>query len=156
MKIIYTQSSLEIEGKSIFLAGPTPRDTNVQGWREKFLARFKEEGFTGTILVPEFKDLKDFTRDFAYDAQIEWEHEAMEIADIILFWIPRVLPDMPAFTTNTEYGYWLAKEPSKIRMGIPRISVKCDYIRYTAKKANILVHKIPTSLIKKTIKELNI
>jgi len=154
MKIIYAQSPLEIEGKSIFLAGPTPRSKDVQGWRKNFIERFKKEDFTGTLLVPEFEDLADFTKDFAYDKQIEWEHEAMEMADIILFWIPRELPDMPAFTTNTEYGYWLAKEPSKIRLGIPLRAVKCDYIRYTAKKEGIPAHKIPTSLIRQTIKDL--
>jgi len=155
IKVIYAQSPLDIEGKSIFLAGPTPRDANVKGWRQDFIERFKKHGFKGTILLPEFEDLKDFTKDFAYDKQIEWEHRAMQDADIILFWIPRVLPDMPGFTTNTEYGYWLAKEPSKIRLGIPQYAVKCDYIRFTAKQEGILVHKVPTSLIRQTIKELN-
>lgn len=26
---------------------------------------------------------------------------------VIMFWIPRSLPYMPAFTTNVEFGYWL-------------------------------------------------
>jgi hypothetical protein len=36
-----------------------------------------------------------------------WEREGLIKASVIFFWIPRGLPDMPAFTTNVEFGYWL-------------------------------------------------
>jgi nucleoside 2-deoxyribosyltransferase len=152
MKIIYAQSPIEIQGKSVFLAGPTPRSKDVKGWRKDFVNIFKDEGFEGTLLLPEFEDLKDFTVNFAYNKQIEWEHEAMERADIILFWIPRTLPDMPAFTTNTEFGYWIAKNPSKIKLGIPDFAVKCDYIKYMANKENIKINTESTTLISNVLK----
>jgi len=156
MKIIYTQSPIDIQGKSVFLAGPTPRSKDVIGWRKDIIKCFGDEGFEGTILLPEFEDLEDFTKNFAYDKQIEWEHEAMKIADIVLFWIPRELPDMPAFTTNTEFGYWLAKNPSKIKLGIPNFAVKCDYIKYMANKENIYVNNKMDMLVKGTIDSLQI
>lgn len=30
MKVIYAQEQIEIEGKSVFLAGPSPRDNDVE------------------------------------------------------------------------------------------------------------------------------
>ena len=36
-----------------------------------------------------------------------WDREGLIKASVIFFWIPRGLPDMPAFTTNVEFGYWL-------------------------------------------------
>ena len=36
-----------------------------------------------------------------------WERIALTDATVILFWVPRKLPDMAAFTTNVEFGYWL-------------------------------------------------
>ena len=151
MKVIYAQQPLETEGKTIFLAGPTPRKESVQSWRPEALIAFRDLNFDGTVLLPEFRDNKDWKNNFAYDNQIIWEQEAMELADIVLFWIPRSLPDMPAFTTNTEYGYWLAKDPVKIVLGIPKNAVKCDYIKYTAKQNLILVHTHLEDLVKYSV-----
>jgi len=89
-------------------------------------------------MIPEFQDSIGFIKNFAYDKQIEWELEAMEKADKIVFWIDRHLPDMSGFTTNTEFGYWIAKDPSKIVLGIPSDSERCDYIKYLANKNNVL------------------
>lgn len=36
-----------------------------------------------------------------------WERIGLTNASVIAFWIPRHLPNMPAFTTNVEFGYWL-------------------------------------------------
>jgi len=147
MKIIYAQEKIDIMGKSIFLAGPTPRKLDVQSWRPKALKMINESSFKGTVLLPEFKDRKNFTKNFAYDKQIEWELQSMKEADKIVFWIDRHLPDMPAFTTNTEFGYWVAKQPSKIILGIPDGSEKCDYIRYLAKENNIVVYETFSEII---------
>lgn len=140
MKTILAQQPINIEGKSIFLAGPTPRKLEVKSWRPKALKMINQSSFNGTVLVPEFQDRSDFTKNFAYDKQIAWELEAMEKADKIVFWIDRHLPDMPAFTTNTEFGYWVAKDPSKIILGIPEGSEKCDYIKYLATENDINIH----------------
>jgi len=135
-KLIYAQEALNYKGQAIFLAGPTPRSVDVKGWRDKAIEELRRCGFEGTILIPEMRN-KDYGDGFAYKEQIEWEHDAMEKSTVVLFWIPRRLPDMPAFTTNTEFGYWLAKAPGKIMLGIPDGAPKCDYIRYMANKEKI-------------------
>ena len=149
VKIIYAQTDINIEGKSIFLAGPTPRKESVTSWRPQAVFTLRKLGFNGTLLIPELEG--GWNQEFAYKSQIEWEMDAMEKADIVLFWIPRELPDMPAFTTNTEFGYWIAKEPSKIRLGIPEWAVKCDYIKYLAGKNDIDVYATFTDLAKQCL-----
>lgn len=147
INIIYAQQDINITGDAVFLAGPTPRSKDVLSWRPKFIEDMIRRGFKGTILIPEFEDPSSWTENFAYDKQIEWEMEAMDKADTIVFWIPRELPDMPAFTTNTEFGYWIAKDPSKINLGIPSDAVKCDYIKHLAKDNNIVCHNTTTDVI---------
>ena len=55
-----------------------------------------------------------------------WEREALTEATIIVFWIPRHLPDMPAFTTNVEFGYWLHSR--KILYDRPNDAEKIKYL----------------------------
>ena len=35
------------------------------------------------------------------------ERGALTNSTVIMFWIPRSLPDIPAFAVNEEFGYWL-------------------------------------------------
>lgn len=132
MEIVYAQQNFAVEGHSIFLAGPTPRDPNVKSWRPEALEILQRIGYSGTVFVPEMEG--GFNKEFAYGNQIEWEHEALEEASVIVFWIPRDLKDMPAFTTNIEFGYWLAKDPSKLAMGFPEDAEKMNYIEYCINK----------------------
>jgi len=150
MKLIYAQEKIEIEGKSVFLAGPTPRSKDVESWRPVALKMFNQSKFNGTIMLPEMRHGWD--QEYAYKSQIEWELEAMEKADMVLFWIPRHLETMPAFTTNTEFGIWIAKDPSKIRIGIPNSAVKCDYIKYLCLINDIKVHTYLNNLVESIVK----
>ena len=84
----------------IFLAGPTPRNHSVKSWRHEalqILARMKYNGF---VFVPE-----PFAKD--YDTQVEWEWNGLNIADIVVFWIPRNMEDMLGLTTNVEFGMFV-------------------------------------------------
>jgi len=141
MKLIYAQEKLDFQEKSIFLAGPTPRSNNVKSWRSELIKKLKKINYNGIVLIPEMRNPDDWKkeRNFAYDKQIKWEEEAMQKADIIVFWIPRKMDTMPALTTNIEFGYWYAKNPSKLIIGIPKDAEKCDYIRYKAKQKCIFV-----------------
>lgn len=60
-----------------------------------------------------------------------WEREALTNATIIVFWIPRTLPDMPAFTTNVEFGYWL--HTNKVIYGRPDNAEKIKYLDWLYK-----------------------
>ena len=90
--------------KSIFLAGPTPREEKVASWRVAAVKKLEELGFDGVVFVPEYSTWVPKTN---YVDQANWEREALTEATVILFWIPRSLPDMPGFSTNVEFGYWL-------------------------------------------------
>jgi hypothetical protein len=42
-----------------------------------------------------------------YEKQTEWEYHHLHRASAVVFWVPRELETMPAFTTNVEFGYWV-------------------------------------------------
>jgi len=112
--------------KSIFLAGPTPRDDKTESWRHAALEELKDQGYDGVVFVPE----TDFTkRD--YNDQVEWENECLNMADCILFWVPRST-NMPAFTTNVEYGEWM--KSGKCVLGFPEEAEKMRYLEAKAKE----------------------
>ncbi len=115
--------------KSLFLAGPTPRSADVQSWRPEAIRFLEQAGFDGVVFVPENRDggLKP-----SYDSQAGWEHRMLDMADYILFWVPRDLEMMPAFTTNIEFGWWM--DSGKVIFGAPSNSPKNDYLRYCARK----------------------
>ena len=152
MKVIYAQEDISIEGKSVFLAGPTPRGKHVESWRPEAIKLFRTFKFDGTLLIPEMKG--GFADNFEYSDQIEWEEEGMNKSDLVMFWIPRKIGTMPAFTTNIEFGYWLAKDILKIMLGIPPTAEKMRYIKYYAGKVNIKYEKSLIRLVSSTIKRL--
>lgn len=153
MKIIYAQEELNIEGKSIFLAGPTPRVKEVKSWRPHAINLFQMNGFSGTLLIPEMYG--GFTDNFEYGDQIDWEHEALEKADIIMFWVPRDFPTMPAFTTNIEFGYWMARCPEKIVFGCTEDAPKMDYLKYMCTKLDKVVHDSLLDTVYETKEKIN-
>jgi len=112
-------------GKAIFLAGPTPRKSDVVSWRPKAIEILKEAGFDGTVLIPE---RKDWSVQFDYTDQVQWERIGLELASTILFWVPRHMEDMPALTTNIEFGYWVAKSPERVLYGRPNDAPNNRYL----------------------------
>ena len=131
--------------KSIFLAGPTPRDENTVSWRIDVCDRLEKLGFDGVVYNPEYSSWKPKS---SYIDQAEWEREALTEATVILFWIPRDLKDMPAFTTNVEFGYWL--HTGKIIYGRPDNSVKNKYLDWLYK---LDYNKEPFNDLDKLLKE---
>lgn len=123
MIINYSDQEI-IEGKkSIFLAGPTPRGENVISWRTEACQLLENLGFDGVVYVPEYSNWKPKTD---YVDQATWERVALMKATVILFWVPRKLPDMAAFTTNVEFGYWL--HSGKVIYGRPDDASKIKYL----------------------------
>ena len=109
---------------SIFLAGPTPRSSEVISWRNEAINILKQLDYNGIIYIPECDFLNS---NFDYTTQVEWEWEAMEYADIILFWVPRS-KELPGFTTNVEFGYWLGKNRQKVYYGRPDEAINNRYL----------------------------
>jgi hypothetical protein len=129
VKVIYAREQLE---NSIFLAGPTPREEGVPSWRPRALELLEKINFNGKVFVPEDRNGK---AKFDYDDQIHWEWKALEAATIILFWIPREIETMPAFTTNVEFGLYAAS--GKILLGYPPEAQKMRYLGELAKRYNV-------------------
>jgi hypothetical protein len=124
MIVNYSNEEVKKGGKSIFLAGPTPRDKDVLSWRPEAIKILEELGFDGTVYVPE-REFDD--RSFDYLKQYWWEREALHNASAIVFWIPRNVKTMPAFTTNAEYGKYTAINIDKVVYGRPDNSEKNGY-----------------------------
>lgn len=126
MKVSYSDQEILLDdGPSIFLAGPTPRSQDVPSWRPDALEILRELNFDGTVFVPERGNGES---KIDYDDQVEWERAGLSNARAILFWVPRTLDNMPAFTTNVEFGYWLAKSPERIVYGRPPDAPKNRYL----------------------------
>lgn len=154
LKLIYAQEHLNtLIPKSIFLAGPTPRDKDTTSWRIEAINILENLDFKGNILIPELRDT--FSENFEYSNQIEWEESALKKATVILFWIPRELVHLPGFTTNIEWGYWIATNPNKIILGSPVNTPKMDYINYYANKLMIPNMNNLEETIKKAMEKIN-
>lgn len=128
MIINYSDQEVIKGKKSIFLAGPTPRGDNTISWRSDACKKLEKMGFDGVVYVPEYSTWKPKAD---YVDQAMWEREALTNATVILFWVPRSLPDMPAFTTNVEFGYWL--HSGKVVYGRPDDASKIKYLDWLYK-----------------------
>jgi hypothetical protein len=129
MKAIYTPEKIEFGERSIFLAGPTPRDPSVRSWRPTALDILEDLKFNGNVLIPE---RRDWTTKFDYTDQVEWELEGLDYCKAIVFWVPRDLVTMPAFTTNVEFGGYV--RTGRAWYGRPDKAPKCDYLDWLYRK----------------------
>ena len=128
MKLIYTNDKIDLVGKSIFLAGPTPRSPNVKSWRPEAIEQLVKLKFSGIVLVPETVNSVDFN----FKDQVEWEWQGLENCSVIVFWVPRNLETMPAFTTNVEFGSHIRS--GRAYYGRPDGSPKNDYLDWLYEK----------------------
>lgn len=138
MEVVYARQPFpSVVESSIFLAGPTPRDSNVTSWRPEALRLLDASGYTGHVFVPEdpVNGFRDWEKDFPYEEQVAWEESALHRADVIVFWLARELAHMPAFTTNDEFGFW--KASGKVILGTPPNAEKVRYQRHYAKENDI-------------------
>lgn len=135
MQLVYALEELpNTITKSIFLAGPTPRNDDGNPWRIEAIKELERQGFDGVVFIPEPRD-GSWHRE--YDRQVGWEDTCLNVADCIVFWVPRDLETIPAFTTNIEWGYWVTS--GKVVLGYPAGTPKMTYMQYYANKLNIPV-----------------
>lgn len=136
MNVIYTLEEVNHDRNkhSIFLAGPTPRSKEVKSWRPKALEFLKSSGYDGVIYVPEFNPKVGMPDPFDPINMYEWEHEALTNSTVIVFWVPRELVSMPAFTTNIEAGRFFSDARSLY--GRPDDAPKNEYIDWYYKKVS--------------------
>lgn len=133
LKVVYAKEELPTEVvKSIMLCGPTPRDLEVPSWRPEALKLLEKLGYDGHVLVPEPRDGK-FTGD--YIDQVEWEDRSLQMADLIIFWIPRDMKTLPGLTTNIEWGLWA--DTGKCVLGTPTGAEHVRYLQWMAAKMKV-------------------
>lgn len=120
VRVVFAMDTI---GKSIFLAGPTPRSDDVSSWRPEAISVIEALDFNGRVFVPESSDWRQ--RD-NYDGQVAWEWEALNAATVVVFWIPRDMDTLPGFTTNVEFGYLAAS--GKALLGFPSDAPKTKYL----------------------------
>ena len=151
MKVIYAQEEIpKLFTKAIFLAGPSPRDLDILSWRPEAIRLLALLNYDGIVFNPEFRDREKAAREgFVRDKQIEWEEIALNMADCITFWVPRVLKGMPAFTTNDEWGVW--KNLGKVVFGAPDYAEKVEYQQYYANKLGIKPHNNLVEVLKEAV-----
>lgn len=81
----------------------------------------RDLGYNGHVFIPEPRGA--WSKD--YQGQVEWETSALNMADVIVFWVPRDMDKMPALTTNIEWGLWV--DSGKVVFGAPD---KAESVRY--------------------------
>ncbi len=130
MHIVYTNEDPPSSfSKSIFLAGPTPRSKKTRSWRPRALKILNAKGYDGVVFVPENRDGGSWA---SYAKQVAWEHRGLNMADCILFYVPRNLKTMPAFTTNVEFG--LYAQSGRSAAGFPPRAKKNEYLKALSEK----------------------
>ena len=117
--------SLDENINSIFLAGPIPRDKNILSWRVQAIEMLRKLDFDGIIYVPEYST--GVARK-SYVDQAMWEREGLDNATCIVFWVPRELKTMPAFTTNVEFGEYVSRRGHRVAYGRPEGAPKTKYL----------------------------
>ena len=129
MKVIYSDESIkDIKNRSIFLAGPTPRDISVHSWRSDAVAILYDLNYNGHVFVPE---IRERSKKYDYLNQVKWEQMGLRIATRIVFWVPRKLPLMPGLTTNVEFGMCIGS--GRIIYGRPDDSEHTGYLDWLYK-----------------------
>ena len=129
MNIIYNlEETFDVTLNTIFLAGGTSRIDTTNSWRKQALSILAKNNFNGNVIVPEPRDNNLLSDTFDKQAQIKWERKYLSIANIILFWIPRDIVELPCLTTNIEFGEWFKTD--KCVLGFPNDAERMDYIKF--------------------------
>ena len=113
--------------QTVFLAGPTVRGNqpHLTSWRNAAVDWFKQFNFEGNLIIPEFTD-KTESDQVRYDIPV-WEYQGLQMAHVIMFWIPRTR-ELIGLTTNHEHGYWMALDRDKVVYGRPQDAYRMTYL----------------------------
>ncbi len=137
VRVVKPLNTIEKDSTIVFLAGPSVRPKNrtvdTYLWRTDVsnLLIHKSKDIDIVIANPEVDAKFD---DWTLSRQIDWEVKYLNLAKVIIFWIPRDSGN-PAFTTNIEFGEWM--HSNKIVVGAPKDAERMDYIKDRCTKLGI-------------------
>lgn len=149
MQVVYVPNQPpKTYAKSIFLAGPSPRDPSQPNWRPEALKLLEEQGFDGVVFVP-LPENGDWSH--GYDAQVGWELENLDRADQIVFWVPRS-KELPALTTNIEFGRYF--DSGRAVLGFPEGATNMRYLEAIGKPEGVPVLSTLESTLAEAVKRI--
>lgn len=126
LTVVYTgETAPETYSKSIFLAGPSPRNHEGLDWRTEAIAILDSLDFDGIVYSPVPRGGK-----WATEYPCEWERKNLQRADCIAFWVPRDMKTLPGLTTNIEWGAWY--DSGRAVLGFPKEAPHCKYLQEDA------------------------
>lgn len=162
MHIVYSKEKPPYKyARSLFLAGGSLR-SNQEGesWRKDALQILQDVGYDGVVFVPEPRGGK-LDEAFNHSEQVEWEEAALNLSDVILFWVPRDLSldkdghlKLPCLTTNTEFGRWSEVDPQRCILGYPEDAERMTYLKHYADKYSIPTCSTLTETIEAALAKL--
>lgn len=159
IEVYYYSDPPKSYGKSIFLAGPTPRTPDIESWRPEALRLLRGKGYDGVVFIPEPKPEDGTMHDWPIAPQ--WEHKMLDIADIIIFWVPRSIElvagnelKLPGFTTNIEFGHWA--NSGKAVLGYPPKTPHTTYFQFMADKFHIPISSTLEDTIGKALEIIGV
>ena len=158
----HLSTALLTDGRpSIFLAGPTSADYRTR-WRLEALRLLEDRGFSGMVIIPEFRDrlfCEAAADRFADDDCpvpgmrpasyniLDWETTGIEGVRCVMFWMPfatagRDASDsLPGFTTRAEVSRELVRAPHRIVLGMPLGAFSSGHIRYHAHRSGVPIYE---------------
>lgn len=147
MEIRYYKDKISENEKSIVLCGPTPRESTTISWRPEALKILKKLEYDGIVYVPEYENEKEYDSDFE-KIKYNWERNTYINSTVIIFWVPRKIPNMLGLTTNVEFGYWL--KSGKCIYGRPDYAQRTRYLDWLY---NLEYKKEPHNKLEELLKE---
>lgn len=128
MTVNYSNQDVILDKNSIFLAGPTRRDSlSADSWRTVAVEILERLGFDGVVYFPEYEGE---TQQVDFVNQVEWEKAGLMGAGAILFNLCRKFPETPGLTTNVEFGAYLVRKPESIVLCSPVDGDKNRYLEW--------------------------
>lgn len=122
---------------SLYLCGPSPRDGTRSSWRIEAVDLLRHYWSGPGLLTVFLPEATDSGSEPAFEAQVDWEEDAMLCSDVIAFYIPRDMARFPGLITNVKWGRWYAS--GRAVLGSPPEAVRNEYLRLLAKRSGVPV-----------------
>ena len=106
MQVIYYGEEMPYKfSRSLFLAGPSLRSGQEgESWRKDALHILDDMGFDGLVFVPENREGR-LDEHHDYEGLVSWEEKHLNVADCILFWVPRQMEKLPGSDHQYRMGH---------------------------------------------------